>query len=100
MACRPRQGAPPHADQARQAAAASQHREFDGSEEATRRRKSSANRVLTILKAALNHAFRDGKTPTDFAWRKVKPFKDVDAARVRYLSIGEATRLINAGDLE
>ena len=56
--------------------------------------------MLTILKAALNHAFRDGKTPTDFAWRKVKPFKDVDAARVRYLSIVEATRIINASDLE
>jgi integrase len=77
-----------------------QHREFDGSEEAMRRRKSSANRVLTILKAALNHAFRDGKTPVDSAWRKVKPFKDVDAARVRYLSIVEATRMINASDLE
>jgi integrase len=77
-----------------------QHREFDGSEEATRRRKSSANRVLTILKAALNHAFRDGKTPTDSAWRKVKPFKGVDAARVRYLSIAEATRLINASEAE
>jgi integrase len=77
-----------------------QHREFDGGEEATRRRKSSANRVLTILKAALNHAFRDGKTPTDSAWRKVKPFKDVDAARVRYLSIVEATRVINASDPE
>jgi integrase len=77
-----------------------QHREFDGGEEATRRRKSSANRVLTILKAALNHAFRDGKTPTDSAWRKVKPFKDVDAARIRYLSIVEATRVINACDPE
>jgi integrase len=72
-----------------------QHREFDGGEEATRRRKSSANRVLTILKAALNQAFRDGKTPTDTAWRKVKPFKDVDAARVRYLSIAEATQVID-----
>jgi integrase len=77
-----------------------QYREFDGGEEATRRRKSSANRVLTNLKAALNHAFRDGKTPTDSAWRKVKHFKNVDAARVRYLSIAEATRVINASDAE
>ena len=77
-----------------------QYREFDGGEEATRRRKSSANRVLTILKAAFNHAFRDGKTPTDSAWRKVKHFKNVDAARVRYLSIAEATRVINASDAE
>ena len=77
---------------------AQQHRAFDGSEEAIRRRKSSANRVLTILKAALNHAFNDGKTPADAAWRKVKPFRGVDAARITYLSIAEATRLINASD--
>ena len=79
---------------------AQQHREFDGSEEAVRRRRSSANRVLTILKAALNHAFHDGKAASDVAWRKVKPFKGADAARVRYLSIVEATRLINASDPE
>jgi integrase len=75
-----------------------QHRELDGSEEAVRRRRSSANRVLTILKAALNHAFNDGKVASDAAWRKVKPFKSVDAARIRYLTIAEATRLINACD--
>jgi integrase len=75
-----------------------QHRQFDHTDEAIRRRRSSANRVLTILKAALNQAFRDGKAPTDVAWRKVIPFKGVDAARVRYLSIPEATRLINASD--
>lgn len=79
---------------------AQQHREFDGSEEAVRRRRSSANRVLTILKAALNSAFNDGKAPSDVAWRKVKPFKGVDAARVRYLTIAEAKRLINASDPE
>jgi integrase len=77
-----------------------QYREFDGSEEAIRRRKSSANRVLTILKAALNHAFHDGKVASDTAWRKVKPFKSVDAARFRYLSVTEAKRLINACDAE
>jgi integrase len=72
------------------------HREFDGSEEAIRRRRSSANRVLTILKAALNHAFHDGKVASDVAWRKVKAFRDVDAARIRYLTVAEAQRLINA----
>jgi integrase len=77
-----------------------QHREFNDSEEAIRRRRSSANRVLTVLKAALNHAFRDGKVPSDSAWRKVTPFKGVDAARIQYLSIAEATRLINASDSE
>ena len=79
---------------------AQQHREFDGSEEAARRRRSSANRILTVLRAALNHAFHDGKAASDVAWRKVKPFKGVDAARIRYLTIAEAKRLIHAADPE
>jgi integrase len=79
---------------------AQQHRRFDGGEEAIRRRQSSANRVLTILKAALNQAFHDGKIASDASWRKVKAFKGVDAARIRYLTIAEATRLINASDPE
>ncbi len=64
--------------------------------EAVRRRRSSANRVLTILKAALNHAWREGKVPTDDAWRRVRAFREADAARVRYLTIDEAKRLMNA----
>lgn len=72
-------------------------REVDGPE-AERRRKSTANRTLTILKAAFNYAWRDGKVSSDDAWRRVRPFAGVDAARVRYLAIDEAARLINASD--
>jgi len=61
-----------------------------------RARQATANRLLTILKAALNFAWRDGRAPADEPWRKVKPFKNVDNAKVRYLSLGESTRLINA----
>jgi integrase len=61
-----------------------------------RSRQASANRVLTILKAALNHAFADGKVASDSAWRKTKSFRGVETARVRYLSVAEARRLINA----
>lgn len=64
--------------------------------EAVRRRRSTANRTLTILKAALNHAWREGKTPSDDSWRRVRPFPEADAARVRYLSTDEARRLLNA----
>jgi integrase len=64
--------------------------------ERDRRRKATANRILTILKAALNRAWRDGKIASDSAWRRVEPFESVDAARVRYLTIEEAQRLINA----
>jgi integrase len=69
-----------------------------GDPAAIRRRRSSANRILTILKAALNRAWRAGKIGLDEAWRRVQPFGNVDAARVRYLSIAEAKRLINAAD--
>jgi integrase len=68
----------------------------DASEEGRRRRRASANRVFTILRAALNHAWREGLVPSDAAWRRVKPFKSVDAARLRYLSIDECRRLVNA----
>jgi integrase len=59
-------------------------------------RRASANRVLTILRAALNQAFRDGKVASDAPWRTVKPFREVDAPRLRYFTKGEVTRLINA----
>src|SRR4051794_34963705 len=64
--------------------------------DAARARRATANRVLTILKAALNHAFREGKLPSDSAWRRAKAFKGADAARLRYLGEEEARRVINA----
>jgi integrase len=66
--------------------------------EPQRQRRASANRVWTILQAALNHAWREGRVPSDSAWRRVKPFKGVTSARLRYLSVAEAQRLINACD--
>jgi integrase len=65
-------------------------------DEAVRARKSTANRVFTVLKAALNHAFFHDHAVSDGAWRKVKSFREADSARVRYLTIAEAQRLINA----
>jgi integrase len=65
-------------------------------DDAIRARRASANRVLTILRAALNQAFRDGKVASDVAWRTVKPFREVDAPRLRYFTKAEVTRLINA----
>jgi integrase len=75
-------------------------RDAPNGDDGRRRRRASANRTWTILRAALNHAFHDGKIESDVAWRKVKPFKNVDAARIRYLSIAEAKRLTNACDPE
>ena len=65
-------------------------------DDAKRARRSSANRVLTILKAALNQACAEGAIHSDDAWRKVRPFGGADAARVRWLDKAECTRLLNA----
>jgi hypothetical protein len=72
--------------------------ELDNSEEGRRQRRSSANRVLAILKAALNHAWREGVVASDEAWRRVKPFPGTVRSRVRYLAIDECVRLVNASD--
>ena len=69
---------------------AQKHRQADASPEAVRRRRSTANRVLTILKAALNHAHREGRCSSDDAWRTVRGFREADAAKLRYLSDDEA----------
>ena len=71
-------------------------REQTDDADATRRRRATANRVLTVLKAALNYAWREGKIPSDTAWRKVKPFRNVSAPVIRYLSEDEYIRLVNA----
>jgi integrase len=68
-------------------------------EEAWRRRKSTANRTLNVLKAALNHAFDAESVRTNDAWgRRLKSFRQVDASRKRFLTVAEARRLINAAD--
>jgi integrase len=65
-------------------------------DEERRKRRATANRVLTMLKAALNRAYNAGRVPSDAAWRKVKPFRQVDEATVQYLRNDEIRRLVNA----
>jgi integrase len=71
-------------------------RETPDDDDARRARKATANRILAMLKAALNRAFYADRVPLDSAWRKIKPFKRVDEAVVRYLSIPDIRRLVNA----
>ncbi len=73
-----------------------QYRDTALDPDASRKRKATANRVLTTLKAALNQAWRDGLVADDTPWRKVKPFGQVDTARVRWLTVEECQRLMNA----
>jgi len=75
------------------------HRPMDKSADGIRKRRATANRILTVLKAALNHAWKSGHVASDGAWRRVRPFKAVETARVRYLSGGECVRLVNACEI-
>lgn len=50
---------------------------------------ATTNRILTILRAALKQAFRDGKIGSDVAGRTVKPFREVDLPRLRYFTKDE-----------
>jgi integrase len=65
--------------------------DFDETEirAAWRARCATANRVLTVLKAVLNHAVEAGRVDDDRAWRRVKPFEKVNEPRVRFLDLGE-----------
>jgi integrase len=52
---------------------------------------------LTILKAALNHALdRRRVTCSGEAWREAKPYRGTTKARMRFLSVEDQVRLVNA----
>ncbi|OSM04336.1 tyrosine-type recombinase/integrase [Magnetofaba australis] len=70
--------------------------ELSDDPEIKRKRRHTANKALTTLKAALNHAWREGKVASDTAWRRVKPFQQVASPKIRFLTDDEITRLLNA----
>ncbi len=87
---------PPRLRSKKAPSAQQQYRNTEGDPEAARRRRSSANRVLTVLKAALNYARAEGKvTCTADAWSAVKSFREADKGKIRYLLDAEITRLVN-----
>ena len=65
-----------------------------------RQRKATANKVITVLKAALNYAMTEDEELSDAAWCKerFKQFEEVDEAKIEFLTEDEASRLINAAD--
>jgi len=70
--------------------------------ETVRRSKDSANRVLSMVKALLNHAVRDpsNRITDDSAWRLVKPFHGVSKPRdIRYTA-AEVRKLIDSAPNE
>lgn len=62
-----------------------------------RKRQATANRILTILKSALNYAKSELRViATDTAWADVKPFKAVDVPRIRFMSFKEVAAFTDA----
>lgn len=68
------------------------------SDDQRRARQATANRTWTILRGALNRAFKLGIVHDDLAWRRVQPFRNVHAARPGHLSAEKCQRLIAAAD--
>ena len=74
------------------------YRRSDRSTDGIRKRRATANRILTVLKAALNHAWKAGHIAGDEAWRRVRPFHAVETARIRYLTEDECVRVVNGSE--
>lgn len=71
-----------------------------GDDDDIRKSKDSVNRVLSMLKAALNLAFRNGLVATDTDWRRVSAFRNVTANRRLFLSDKQVTELLEATSRE
>ncbi|MEX2149083.1 MAG: site-specific integrase [Steroidobacteraceae bacterium] len=95
FARRPRRSTTPR--RRRRSAAKGQRaaRRVDAAEQ-KRRRKATINRVIAMLKACLNHAHGRHRVASREAWARLKKFRAVDSARLRWLSVDETRRLLNA----
>jgi integrase len=73
-------------------------REASSDPDVLRKRKATANRILTVLRAGLNFGVAEGRVPPELApcWRAARPFKAVDKPRLRFFTIEEVNRLLNS----
>jgi integrase len=62
--------------------------------EKKRAKQATANKQLTKLKAALNYAYQHDMGGNRAVWDKVRPFKNVDAPRIRFITIKQVKALI------
>lgn len=63
--------------------------------ELARRRKSTLNRIINYLKAALDRAVGQGHADGREAWARLQKFRGVESARLVRLTASEAVRLMN-----
>lgn len=66
--------------------------------ETIRKSMDSANRVWSMLRAALNKAFQSGVVESPTAWVRVKPFKSVAARRELFLTGKQVADLLGASE--
>jgi integrase len=83
-----------HAQRPRSKIPGNRSRRLRSAAAAPRNSKSSAD----DSQGRAQPAWREGRVATDDAWRRVEPYEEADAARVRYLTIDECRRLINAAE--
>ena len=63
-------------------------------EDGGRKRRASASRTFTVLRAALNLAYRQGLIDTDAAWRRVDTFKNVNKPSIRWFTNDEIAKML------
>lgn len=68
----------------------------DGAAEVLRRAKSTANRIITVCRAALNLAYKDSYVETDRAWRHEARFKGVEGKRKVLLTQAQVDALMRS----
>lgn len=61
-----------------------------------RQRQSTTNRILTVLKAGLNFVRNEGRVACRPVWELLKPYRNADSARVRYLNDKESRSVVKA----
>lgn len=66
--------------------------------ETVRKRKASANRILTVFKALLNKAWENKKVSDNSEWKRVKPFESVTGSRKIFLQPDQCKRAINKSE--
>ncbi|MBP0627741.1 tyrosine-type recombinase/integrase [Cupriavidus sp. AcVe19-1a] len=66
--------------------------------EILRRTRSTANRIIGVVRAALNQAYTDGRVDSDRAWRSEGKFEKVDGTRKTLLTAAQVETLIKAAE--
>ena len=66
--------------------------------EAVRKSRDTANRIMNMVKAAFNLAYRNERITSDGAWKKVKSFAGVGRARILFLTDKEVSTLLEHTD--